>query len=94
MELSRYLHVKQIIHSLVQIVLLQSNANGDFGARVERLPLNPSRAVGIPFLMDYVRASWCRNSPSQKAVENNQTDLHIACVSLAKDFVLVGYSSQ
>ena len=50
----RHLHFKQVVHSLLEVGLLKSNADGKDVIRVYSITPDPSALDGISLLMDDV----------------------------------------
>lgn len=74
----KYVHIKKIVHALVQVALLQGDPDWNLGVGIDRLTLDPSSIVGVSLFMDNLGASWHCHGTSQEAVEDDETDLHFA----------------
>lgn len=70
------LHVKKVVHAIVDVLLLQGNSNRNLGISIGSLALDPSTVGHIALLVDVIRASGNGDGSGEKAVEEDKTDLH------------------
>lgn len=70
------LHIKQVVHTIVDVLLLQGNSNRNLGIGVGSLTLDPATRGHIALLVDCMGAGGNGDGPGEKAVEEDKADLH------------------